>query len=133
MQPLPTEITVLGLSVVLLIVQMFLASIPTTMELGGDYQAGPRDERRVAKGRFAGRASRAFRNLLETYPAFVALALALTVTGRGGGYAATAAIVWMVARVLYAPLYLVDIPYARSIAWFVSLLALIAMLVKLLA
>lgn len=133
MPPMPTEITVLGWSVVLLIVQMFLASIPTTMELGGDYQAGPRDEPRTPKGRFAGRANRAFRNLLETYPAFVGLALALAVTGKTGGYAATASVVWLIVRALYAPLYIIEIPFARSIVWFVSLLALIAMLVRLLS
>jgi uncharacterized MAPEG superfamily protein len=133
MQPMPTEITVLGWSVVLLIVQMFLASVPTTMELGGHYQAGPRDEPRTPKGRFAGRANRAFRNLLETYPAFVALALALAVTGKSGGYAATASVVWLIARALYAPLYIVHVPFARSIAWLVALLALVTMLVKLLS
>jgi len=132
MQPLPTEITVLGWSVVLLIGQMFLASVPATIELGGKYQAGPRDEGKVAHGRFAGRAARAFRNLLETYPAFVALALALAITGKTGGYAATASVVWLVARVLYAPLYIIEIPFARSLAWFVSLLALLAMLIRLL-
>ncbi|QDL99556.1 MAPEG family protein [Rhodopseudomonas palustris] len=130
---MPVEITVLGWGVVLLIVQMLLASIPTTMELGGDYQAGPRDEPRAPKGRFAGRAGRAYRNLLETFPAYVAIALALAVTGKTGGYAATAAIVWLVARVLYVPLYIVHIPFARSIAWLVALLALVAMLVRLLS
>uniref|UniRef100_E6VJU2 MAPEG family protein n=1 Tax=Rhodopseudomonas palustris (strain DX-1) TaxID=652103 RepID=E6VJU2_RHOPX len=130
---MPVEITVLGWGVALLIVQMLLASIPTTMELGGDYQAGPRDEPRAPKGRFAGRAGRAYRNLLETFPAYVAIALALAVTGKTGGYAATAAIVWLVARVLYVPLYIVHIPFARSIAWLVALLALVAMLVRLLS
>ncbi|NEW89698.1 hypothetical protein DU475_20860 [Rhodopseudomonas sp. WA056] len=130
---MPVEITVLGWGVALLIVQMLLASIPTTMELGGDYQAGPRDEPRAPKGRFAGRAGRAYRNLLETFPAYVAIALALAVTGKTGGYAATAAIVWLVARVLYVPLYIVHIPFARSIVWLVALLALVAMLVRLLS
>lgn len=133
MQPMPIEITVLGWSVVLLIVQMFLASVPAMLELGGPYQAGPRDEGKVAQGRFAGRANRAFRNLLETYPAFVALALALAVTGKTGGYAATAAVIWLVARVLYAPLYIIEIPFARSLVWFVALLALIAMLIRLMS
>jgi len=133
MQPLPTEIAVLGWSVVLLIVQLFLASVPATMELGGRYQAGPRDEGKAAQGRFAGRAGRAFRNLLETYPAFVALALALVVTGRSGGWGALGAEIWLAARVVFVPLYLIQIPFARSLAWFVSLLALIAMLVRLLS
>ncbi|RED28614.1 putative MAPEG superfamily protein [Rhodopseudomonas thermotolerans] len=130
---MPVEITVLGWGVALLIVQMLLASIPTTMELGGDYQAGPRDEPRTPKGHFAGRAGRAYRNLLETFPAFVAIALALAVTGKTGGYAATAAIVWLAARVLYVPLYIVHVPFARSIAWLVALLALVTMLVRLLS
>ncbi|NVN85829.1 MAG: MAPEG family protein [Rhodopseudomonas sp.] len=133
MQPLPTEITVLGWSVVLLIAQMFLASVPVTKELGGLYQAGPRDEGKAARGRFAGRAGRAFRNLLETYPVFVALALALAVTGRTGGWGALGAEIWLVARILYVPAYLIHFPFARTFVWFVSLLALIAMLVRLLS
>lgn len=131
MQALPTEIVVLGWSVALLIVQLLLASVPATQELGGTYQVGPRDEQRTPRGRFAGRAGRAFRNLLETYPVFVALALALTVTGRTGGWGALGAQIWLAARVVYVPLYLAPIPFARSLAWLVALLALVAMLLRL--
>jgi uncharacterized MAPEG superfamily protein len=131
MQPLPTEIVMLGVSVVLLLVQLFLQSIPATLEFGGEYRAGPRDETRMLRGVFAGRADRAFRNLMETFPAFAALALALVVTGRNGGLGATAAEVWVAARILYVPLYLIQIPFARSLVWFVSIFALVAMLVRL--
>jgi uncharacterized MAPEG superfamily protein len=131
MQPLPTEIVMLALGVVLLIVQLFLQAIPATLELGGDYRAGPRDEAKVLRGAFAGRADRAFRNLLETFPVFAALALALVVTGRTGGLGALGAEVWVVARILYVPLYFIQIPFARSLAWFVSMFALVAMLVRL--
>jgi uncharacterized MAPEG superfamily protein len=131
MQPLPTEIVMLGVSVVLLLVQLFLQSIPATLELGGDYRAGPRDETRALRGVFAGRADRAFRNLMETFPVFVALALALVVTGRNGGLGATAAEVWVAVRILYVPLYFIQIPYLRSLVWFVSMFALVAMLVRL--
>ena len=81
-QPLPTEIVMLAIAVVLLLVQLFMQSVSATMEMGGDYKAGPRDEPRMLQGVFAGRAERAFRNLLETFPVFAALALALVVTGR---------------------------------------------------
>src|SRR5476649_2703407 len=91
MQPLPTEIVMLAIGAVLLILQLFLQSISSTVELGGVYKAGPRDETRVAKSVFAGRAHRAFRNLLETFPIFAALALALVVTGRNGGLGALGA------------------------------------------
>jgi uncharacterized MAPEG superfamily protein len=131
MQSLPTEIVMLGIGAVLLIVQLFLQSVSATMEMGGDYKAGPRDEPRVLRGVFAGRADRAFRNLLETFPIFAALALALVVTGRNGGLGALGAQVWIVTRLLYVPLYFIQIPYARSLVWFVSIFALLAMLARL--
>jgi uncharacterized MAPEG superfamily protein len=131
MQPLPTEILMLGLGAVLLLLQMFLQSISSAVEMGGDYKAGPRDEARVLRGVFAGRADRAFRNLLETFPVFAALALALVVTGRSGGLGAHGAELWIAMRVVYVPLYLIQIPFARSVVWFVSIFALVAMLVRL--
>jgi uncharacterized MAPEG superfamily protein len=131
MQPLPTEIVMLGLGVVLLLLQLFLQSISSTLEMGGDYKAGPRDVAKVLQGVFAGRADRAFRNLLETFPIFAALALALVVSGRNGGLGALGAEAWIVARILYVPLYFIQIPFARSLVWFVSIFALVAMLVRL--
>jgi uncharacterized MAPEG superfamily protein len=131
MQPLPTEIVMLALGVILLIVQLFLQSVSATLEMGGDYKAGQRDEPRVVRGVFAGRADRAFRNLLETFPVFAALALALVVTGRNGGLGAQGAEAWIVARILYVPLYFIQVPFARSLVWFASMFALIAMLVQL--
>jgi uncharacterized MAPEG superfamily protein len=131
MQPLPTEIVMLGVSVVLLLVQLFVQSVSATVEMGGDYKAGPRDEPRVLAGVFAGRAERAFRNLLETFPVFAALALALVITGRDGGLGAFGAEAWVIARILYLPLYFIQIPYARSFIWFASIFALVAMLVRL--
>jgi uncharacterized MAPEG superfamily protein len=131
MQPLPTEIVMLGFSVLLLLSQLFLQSISSTVEMGAGYKAGPRDEARVLRGVFAGRADRAFRNLLETFPIFAALALALVVTGRNGGMGALGAEVWLVARVLFVPLYYIQIPFARTLVWAVSIFALVAMLVRL--
>jgi uncharacterized MAPEG superfamily protein len=131
MQPLPTEIVMLALGVVLLLLQLFLQSVSATFEMGGDYKAGPRDQSKVLQGVFAGRADRAFRNLLETFPIFAVLALALVVTGRNGGLGALGAEAWIVTRILYVPLYFIQIPFARSLVWFVSIFALVAMLVRL--
>jgi uncharacterized MAPEG superfamily protein len=110
---------------------MFLQSVSSAIELGGGYKAGPRDDTRVVRSVIAGRADRAFRNLLETFPIFAALALALVITGRNGGLGALGAQVWIVMRILYVPLYLIQIPFARSVVWFASVFALVAMLVRL--
>ena len=128
-QPLPAEIVMLGLGAVLLLLQMFLQSVSSAIELGGGYKAGPRDDTRVVRSVIAGRADRAFRNLLETFPIFAALAL--VITGRNGGLGALGAQVWIVMRILYVPLYLIQIPFARSVVWFASIFALVAMLVRL--
>jgi uncharacterized MAPEG superfamily protein len=77
--------------------------------------------------------SRALRNLLETYPAFVALALALVVTGKAGGMAEAGAWTWLIARAAYLLLYAAGVPVLRTIAWLVSIAGLVLMLARLMA
>jgi uncharacterized MAPEG superfamily protein len=91
----------------------------------------PRDEGRVSRGVVAGRLSRAVHNLLETYPAFVALVLALAVTGKIGGIAATGAVPWLIARVLFVIFYATGTPVVRTLIWFASIIGLLMMLVRL--
>jgi uncharacterized MAPEG superfamily protein len=131
MQPLPTEIVMLVLGAMVLMLQLFLQAMSATLEMGSEYRAGPRDKPREMQSVFAGRADRAFRNLMETFPVFAALALALVVTGRNGGLGALGAQVWVAMRVLYVPLYFIQIPLARTLVWFVSVFALVAMMVRL--
>jgi uncharacterized MAPEG superfamily protein len=127
-----TEITVLGWSVVLLLLQVIVQAT-ATVDLGPKYLFSPRDENRVSRSVVAGRLGRALRNLLETYPAFVALALALVVTGKAGGLGATGAWLWLIARVVYLFLYATGIPVARTIAWFASIVGLVLMLIRLMS
>lgn len=126
-----TEIIVLGWSVVLLLVQIILQAV-STYDLG-PYLLGPRDENRQSGNVMAGRLKRALENLLETYPAFVALALALVLTGKVGGMAATGAWLWLIARVVYVPLYAFGVPAVRTLVWVVSVVGLLMMLLRLMA
>ena len=125
------EIQALGLSAVLLILQVMLQAQAALPELGLEYTAGPRDEPRPVKSAIAGRAKRALANLLETYPAFIALALALAVSGKAGGLGATGAWLWLAARVVYVPLYIFGIAWIRTLAFAASLLGLVLMLIRL--
>ena len=125
-----TEIAVLGWSVVLLLVQVILQAT-STYDLG-PYLLGPRDDNRQSGNVMAGRFKRALENLLETYTAFVALALALVVTGKSGDIAATGAWVWLAARVVYVPLYAFGVPAVRTLVWCVSIVGLLMMLFRLL-
>lgn len=126
-----TEIWVLGWSVALLLVQVALQAT-ATYDLGPAYLLGPRDEKRKSKNLLAGRFARALKNLLETYPAFIALVVALVVTGKTGGMAAAGAMTWLAARVVFVPIYAAGIPVLRTLVWLVSALGLVLMLVRLL-
>ncbi len=132
MPDLPVELMLLGWSTVLLVVHIMVEGQTATRERGLDWNAGPRDGEAKPLGKLAGRAARALRNFQETYPAFVALALALAVSGRGGGVGAIGAWTWLAARIVYLPLYLLGIPYLRSLCWTVSMLGLALMLARLL-
>lgn len=124
-----TEISVLGWSVVLLLAQIILQAV-STYDLG-PYLLGPRDDNRRSGNIVAGRLKRALQNLLETYPAFVALALALALTGKTGGMAATGAWLWLAARVVYVPLYAFGVPAVRTLVWLVSIVGILMMLARL--
>jgi uncharacterized MAPEG superfamily protein len=130
-QPLPTQLAMLGWSVVLFLVHMMLQSATALRDQGVVFNAGPRDHP-PPLGVLAGRARRAFDNFKETYPVYIALALALTVAHRGGELAETGAGLWFGARVAYIPLYTFGVPWLRTVAWGVAALGLGMMLVRLL-
>lgn len=126
-----TEIWVLGWSAILLLVQV-TAQATAGSDLGPGYLFSSRDEGRISQSVVAGRLLRALKNLLETYPAFIALAVALALTGKTGGIAATGAIIWLVARIAYVLIYAFGIPVIRTVVWFASIIGLVMMAVRLL-
>ena len=130
MTPLTTELTVLGWSFVLLLAHIVVQASTALRDRGMYFNAGPRDDPKPL-GRIAARAERALANFQETYPAFIALALALAVTGRSGGHAATGAWSWLGARAGYLPLYVLGVPYVRSLCFGVACVGLVMMGLKL--
>ncbi len=124
------EILVLAASVILLLVHISWQGMSFTSDVGPGYNMGPRDTERP-ESVLTGRLRRALANYLETYPAFVALALALEVTGQVGGIGAVGAIVWLVARIVYLPLYAYGVFRIRSLVWLAAMIGLLLMLVGL--
>ncbi|MDO9416517.1 MAPEG family protein [Pararhizobium sp.] len=120
-------ISLIGWSVLLLIVHIGLQGMMATLELGPEWNAGPRDQGKTPSGKLAGRAARASANFQETYPAFVALALALAIAGDPAGWGLAGAWLWLIARLVYIPLYLAGIPYIRSLVWLIALAGLAVM------
>ena len=121
MLSLPTELMLLGWSVVLFFVHIMLQAQTMTKDAGAEWNMGARDGVPPVIGALAGRATRALSNFKESYPIFVALALGLAVSGRVGGIGAIGAWIWFVARIVYIPLYLRGVPYVRTACWMVSM------------
>ena len=129
---LPTEIVVLALGVVLLVVHIVIQGLAVTEERGRDWNMGARDGQAPPLGVAAGRAQRALDNYKETWPALIALALALAVTGRTGGVGAAGAWLWLAARLVFLPLYLAGVKGWRTLAYIAAMAGLTMMLVRLL-
>jgi uncharacterized MAPEG superfamily protein len=92
----------------------------------------PRDEGHQPRSVYAGRIARALRNLLETYPAFIGLALALVLSGKTGGIGVIGAEIYLAARVLYLVVYAAGVSVVRTLLWGLSIIGLVMMLVRLL-
>ena len=126
--PMSTEIIMLGCAIALVLLQLVLQASSGAMGLGLGYLMGPRDEAKTVSNVYAGRMSRALHNVLETFPLFAALALAVVVTGRSGGTAALGAQVYVWARAIYVPVYVLGIPVLRTIVWAASMVGIVMML-----
>jgi uncharacterized MAPEG superfamily protein len=125
---MPTELTVLALSGLLLLVHVFAATHYKTKQYGLDWNMGARDEDTARLNDIAGRLDRARGNFLETLPLAIIALLGVVVAGKATDLTAIAALVWLGARLVYLPLYWAGVPKVRTYVWAVSLLALLYVL-----
>jgi uncharacterized MAPEG superfamily protein len=123
-----TELTLLGWTLVLALVQVLLPSMLRSRETGMSYNAGPRDQPGPPVGALTGRLKRAQANLFETLPVFAAAVLIAHVAGREGTLTLWGTGLYLAARVIYLPLYAAGIPFVRSLVWLASLLGIILLL-----
>lgn len=123
-----TELTILAWTLVLALVQILLVSSLRTQETGVKYNAGPRDGGAPPPRPVTARLQRAQANLFETLPLFAAAVLIAHVSGSEGDLTLWGCWLYLVARILYVPLYAAGIPFVRSMVWLVSLAGLVMVL-----
>jgi len=119
----------LGWSVVLLLAQVVAQAVTVTAAIGLPAAMLPRDGGNTPPTLLSGRLTRALANLLETYPAFIALALGLIVTNKTSGMGVTGAQLWLAARLIYVPIYAAGISGVRTGVWALSIIGLVMMLI----
>ena len=75
----------------------------------------------------AGRLDRAKNNMREALPIFLTLALLALVKGGDTSKVAHAALIFLIARVVYVPAYVSGVPMLRSLVWLVGVASLVMM------
>ncbi len=123
------ELTLLAWTLVLALIQVLLPALLRSRETGIGYNASARDEPGAPVGTITGRLMRAQSNLFETLPVFAAAILIVHVVGREGTLTHWGAWLYLIARIVYVPLYAAGVPYVRSLVWVVSLAGILLVLV----
>jgi uncharacterized MAPEG superfamily protein len=93
------------------------------MQVGLPMLAGNREGMPEIKG-WGGRAARAHRNLLENLVLFAALVLVAVAAGRTNAMTLLGAQIFVWARLIYAAVYIVGLPWIRTGVWAVSVVGL---------
>ncbi len=127
-----TELSILGWTLVLAIVQIMLPTTLRNREVGLQYNMSPRDEPAAPPGKVTARLQRALKNLYETLPLFAAAVLIAHVAGREGALTLWGAWLYLLARIVYVPLYAFGVPVVRTLAWGVSLVGVVLILIAVL-
>jgi uncharacterized MAPEG superfamily protein len=118
-------------SVILTFVQMLVAVTFANFALGLPTLAGNREGLGDLPG-IGGRARRAHLNMLENIVLFAALVLIAAVGGKANATTAMGAMIFFWGRLAYAIIYVAGIPWLRTIAWTVSVVGMIMIVLQLL-
>ena len=117
------DLTYLLYSTILCFVQVLIAASSANTQVGLPTLAGNREGLPDIVG-FAGRARRAHLNMIENLALFSALVLIAAVAGKANPTTAMGAMIFFWARLAYALIYLIGIPWLRTLAWFVSVIGM---------
>ena len=123
-----TELTLLAWTLVLALVQIMLTANLRAGETGIQYNASARDGEAPPPRPVTARLQRAQANLFETLPLFIGAVLIAHVSGSEGDLTLWGCWMYLIARIVYIPLYAAGIPYVRSLVWLVSLAGLVMVL-----
>ena len=126
------ELTVLAWTLVLAVVQILWADVARTRQYGLQWNTGARDEDMPPLKPLGARLFRAQANLFETLPLFAAAILIAQVAGKDGVLTLWGSVLYLVARIIYLPLYAFGVKQIRSLVWVVSFVALLMVLVAIL-
>ena len=125
------DLSWLSATVALFFVYLLGEVVAGNRQYSGKDLLGSRDGL-APQGAALGRAKRATANMIESMCMFVPLVLIAAITGKSNEMTAYGALVFFLARLVYAPLYWFGVPVLRSLAWFVGLIGIIMIFLQVL-
>ena len=122
-----TALQALFCAIALGLVQLLLATLASVGGRGLGWGIGARDEGWPAlTSAWGARLERAYKNFLETFPFFAAAVLIDHALGKDGEHTALlGATIYLWARVLYVPAYVLAIPFTRTLIWAASIVGIL--------
>jgi uncharacterized MAPEG superfamily protein len=117
------DLTYLLYSVILCFVEMLIAATGANQQVGLPTLAGNREGLPEIIG-WGGRARRAHLNMIENLVLFAVLVLIAAVANKANATTAIGAAIFFWARLAYAVIYLIGIPWLRTLVWFVSVIGM---------
>jgi uncharacterized MAPEG superfamily protein len=122
------ELFVLVCGCVLGIVHIMAAGRAKTRQYGTSWNIGARDEELAPPEPPVGRLIRAQANYFETFPIAASAFLVVTVAELTSAWTSAGAVLWLLARTLYLPLYAAGVPKVRTLVFLLSLIGLLIVL-----
>jgi uncharacterized MAPEG superfamily protein len=122
------ELNCLGWASVLGIVHIIVAGNARTKEFGVEWNISARDDKNPPLSPFTERLFRAQTNFFETFPLFASALLIVAVSQNSSVYSRWGALIYLLARVIYFPLYAFGVPVIRTLVWLVSMIGLLLVL-----
>jgi uncharacterized MAPEG superfamily protein len=118
-----TEMTMLVLSAILCVVLVIPYTQGITLKYGLGAAAGNREDLPALTG-WAGRSRRAHANMVENLIPFTAVLLAAQAGNKLGALTALGAQLFFWFRLAHAVVYIVGIPYVRTLMWVASVVGM---------
>lgn len=122
------ELQILFCAILLGLVQLVVAVLASVGARGMPWALGPRDDGGAPLGKIGGRLERAYRNFLETFALFAAAVLLAHALGKSTPNSALGAQIYIWARVLYVPAYVLAVPFVRTLIWAASVVGILLVL-----
>ena len=123
------ELHCLAWAIILGLAHIVIAGNARTKELGVKWNMGARDEKTQDLSPMTERLLRAQSNFFETFPLFASAVLLVAISHTFSVYSYWGSLIYLIARIIYLPIYALGIPVIRTIIWLFSIVGLLLVLV----